>query len=231
MTLADLERSLLAAIAPHDLLAHPFYRAWSMGTLARSDLAAYADQYRHQVEALPALLHAAHESSDDSATRAALQRNLDEEEGRAGVAHAELWRRFGAAVGGAEERVEAHGETKESAAALTALVAEGEVAALAALWAYERQTAHVAGTKREGLEARYAVREVSFFALHEALDVAHAGDLLAALGRSLGDDTPASGDAVGEALVDRACNAAARSARAQWLFLDGVEARRTARAA
>src|SRR3954463_3197016 len=33
-------------------LEHPFYQRWSRGELARDELAAYAGQYRHAVEAL-----------------------------------------------------------------------------------------------------------------------------------------------------------------------------------
>jgi pyrroloquinoline-quinone synthase len=209
--MTTLEQRLLAAVTPHDLLCHPFYQAWSMGTLTRADLAGYAAQYRHQVEALPSLLRAAMEQTAEPA----LERNLDEEEGRQGPAHAALWARFAAALDArAEEPV---AETRASGAALRALCEEGPVQSLAALWAYEMQTVRVSRTKREGL-ARYGVSEVSFFALHEQLDVHHAADLLAALQRRCGDDP---------ALQQVACDAAARSAQAQWLFLDGAEKRRS----
>ena len=207
---ATLEGRLLAAVAPHDLLAHPFYQAWSTGKLTLPDLALYAAQYQHQVEALPALLRAARDSSADAGTRACLERNLDQEEGRSGPAHADLWRKFGDAV--SAQAAEAAPKTRESARALRELAAEGEVESLASLWSYERQTAHVAATKRIGLEAHYGVHEVAFFQLHEGLDVHHAAELLAAVERAARD----------EAAVARACAAAARSARAQWLFLDGV---------
>jgi pyrroloquinoline-quinone synthase len=205
-----IEPRLLAAVQPHDLLCHPFYQAWSMGTLTRSDLAGYAEQYRRQVEALPSLLRAALRHTGEPA----LQRNLDEEEGRIGPAHAALWSRFAAAVDARPE--EPLAETRASAAALQSLCDEGPVQSLAALWAYELQTARVARTKREGL-ARYGVGEVAFFTLHEELDVHHAADLLAALERRCGDDA---------GLQRLACDAAARSAQAQWLFLDGADKRR-----
>jgi pyrroloquinoline-quinone synthase len=204
-----IERRLLDAVAPHDFLSHPFYQAWSMGTLTRADLARYAAQYRHQVDALPALLRAALDATGEPA----LQRNLDEEEGRVGPAHAELWERFAAALDARAEEPEA--ETRAAASALTALCAEGAVESLAALWVYELQTARVAPTKREGLK-RYGVEETSFFTLHEQLDVHHTADLLAALEKRVGSD---------DALIGRACSAAVRSAQAQWLFLDGAARR------
>src|SRR5438132_5705554 len=93
------DRLLVDAVNEHDLLCHPFYEAWSKGTLTRDHLASYAAQYRHQVSALPALLRKACQQATDHAAQKALESNLDEEEGRAGPAHAALWDRFAAAVG------------------------------------------------------------------------------------------------------------------------------------
>jgi len=182
-----------------------------MGTLTRRDLAGYAAQYRHQVQALPSLLRTALEQTGEKA----LERNLAEEEGGDGPAHAALWERFAQALDARPE--EPLTETRASAEQLRALCEEGPLPALASLWAYEMQTARVARTKREGL-ARYGVSEVAFFALHEQLDVHHAADLLAAIERRCGTD---------ERLQQLACDAASRSARAQWLFLDGAARRRS----
>ncbi len=213
----DLRSQLLEAMSSHDLLQHPFYKAWSMGRLTRADLAAYAAQYQHQVDAFPSLLRAAKAGSRDGLTRAELQRNLDEEEGQDGAAHAALWHAFAQELGA--PAVESDPETRASADALRALVASGEVEALAALFAYEHQTARVSATKREGLIAHYGVTSpaaLSFFALHQDLDVHHADALLLALERACPD----------AAAQERGCAAAASSVRAQWLFLDGAESRR-----
>jgi pyrroloquinoline-quinone synthase len=225
MDTARLERRLRSAVEPHDLLCHPFYLAWTEGRLTRGDLRAYAAQYRHQIDALPGLLRTARAATADPRTRAALGRNLDDEEGRAGTpAHRELWLRFAEGLGESRGAVLAEApapETREAASALQALVDEGEVAALAALWAYEMQTARVAETKRVGLVERYGVTEpeaLSFFTAHEGLDVHHAADLLAAVARCC---EAAGGEGQDETLVEAACDAAARSARAQWRFLDG----------
>src|SRR5262249_61372157 len=96
-----LEQALQAALAPRDLLTHPFYLAWTAGELRAEDLARYAEQYRFQVAALPELLRRARSLSRDADTEADLSRNLDDEGGRTGVAHARLWEAFGAAVGAA----------------------------------------------------------------------------------------------------------------------------------
>src|SRR5262249_19309251 len=97
----SLEQALQAALAPRDLLTHPFYQAWSAGELRAEDLARYAEQYRFQVAALPELLRRARSLTHDADTEADLSRNLDDEEGRSGVAHARLWEAFGTAAGAA----------------------------------------------------------------------------------------------------------------------------------
>jgi pyrroloquinoline-quinone synthase len=224
MDLVTLEQRLSAAIAPHDLLCHPFYEAWSKGELTEGDLRGYAAQYAHQVRALPSLLGAALARCDSAESRSALARNLGEETGEDGVPHAELWARFAEGLGDARDEAPL-GETTEAIDALRALAHSGDVGALAALWCYETQTANVSRTKREGLAQFYAMsdaRAVSFFALHEKLDVQHATELLAAVGRATNDD---------DALVTQACERAADAARAQWRFLDGVERRRQLAAA
>jgi len=91
MNTAALEQALEAALAPRALLTHPFYQAWSAGELRADDLARYAEQYRFQVHALPELLRRARALTPDGETVAELSRNLDDEEGRTGVAHARLW--------------------------------------------------------------------------------------------------------------------------------------------
>ena len=217
-----LEQALQVALAPRDLLTHPFYQAWSAGELRAEDLARYAEQYRFQVIALPELLRRARSVTRDEDTRAELSRNLDDEEGRTGVAHARLWEAFGAAVGAAAE-ASPLGETRASAESLAALVGEDEVTALATMWAYEVQTARVAETKETGLRC-YGVdspEALRFFRLHGELDVHHARALLEGIERCL-----ARGGS-----LEAAKAAVERSSQAQWTFLDGAERLRQARLA
>jgi pyrroloquinoline-quinone synthase len=217
-----LEQALQAALAPRDLLTHPFYQAWSAGELRAEDLARYAEQYRFQVTALPELLRRARSVTRDEDTRAELSRNLDDEEGRTGVAHARLWEAFGAAVGAAAESSPLS-ETRAAAESLAALMGEDEVTTLAALWAYEVQTARVAETKETGLRC-YGVdspEALRFFRLHGELDVHHARGLLEGLERCL-----ARGGS-----LEAAKAAVERSSQAQWTFLDGTERLRQARLA
>jgi pyrroloquinoline-quinone synthase len=217
-----LEQALQAALAPRDLLTHPFYQAWSAGELRAEDLARYAEQYRFQVTALPELLRRARSVTRDDDTRSELSRNLDDEEGRTGVAHARLWEAFGAAVGAAAE-TSPLSETRASAESLAALVGEDEMTALAALWTYEVQTARVAETKETGLKC-YGVdspEALRFFRLHGELDVHHARGLLEGIERCI-----ARGGS-----LEAAKAAVERSSQAQWTFLDGAERLRQARLA
>ena len=222
MTTASLEQELQGALAPRDLLTHPFYRAWSAGELKAVDLARYAEQYRFQVHALPELLRRAQALTEDAETDAELAANLDDEEGRTGIAHAILWEAFGHAVGASHEAA-ALPETRASAEELAALAAEDEVTALAALWAYEVQTARVSDTKEKGLRC-YGIDSpvaLRFFRLHGELDVHHARGLLESIERCI-----ARG-----ASLEAAKAAVERSSLAQWTFLDGAERLRQARVA
>ena len=222
MTLAALEQALQAALAPRDLLTHPFYQAWSAGELRTEDLARYAEQYRFQVAALPELLRRALEQTTDEETVDELTANLDDEEGRTGVAHALLWEVFGHAVGAARDPA-ALPETQSAGAALAGLVSEDEVTALAALWAYEVQTARVADTKEKGLRC-YGIDSpaaLRFFRLHGELDVHHARGLLEGVARAI-----ARGGS-----LEAATAAVERSSGAQWRFLDGAERLRQERLA
>jgi pyrroloquinoline-quinone synthase len=222
MNTAALEQALEAALAPRALLTHPFYQAWSAGGLRAEDLARYAEQYRFQVHALPELLRRARALTADPETESELSGNLDDEEGRTGAAHARLWEAFGSAVGAAAEATPLP-ETQAAAESLAALVGEDEVTALAALWAYEVQTARVADTKEKGLHC-YGVDSpaaLRFFRLHGELDVHHARGLLESIERCISRG----------ASLEAATSAVERSARAQWQFLDGAERLRQARLA
>src|SRR5258708_19650907 len=68
-----------AQIAARSILDHPFYRAWSAGSLSRQDLATYARVYYPHVAAFPGYLEAAAERAELPAVRAELLDNLREE--------------------------------------------------------------------------------------------------------------------------------------------------------
>lgn len=176
----DVVATLDSMIAERSLLKHPFYQAWTAGTLSIERLQNYAVQYYPHVAAFPRYLSAIHSRCADIATRQALLENLIEEE-RGAENHPELWLRFAEAIGVARERVL---DSTASASSIglvdefTELAESGHIpSGLAALYAYESQIPAVATAKIDGLKRFYGItdeRGLSFFAVHEKADVFHA---------------------------------------------------------
>lgn len=212
-TASALERELRAAIAERSLLEHPFYRAWSEGTLELERLRDYARQYYHFERAFPRFLSAIHARTESPGIRQLLLDNLwDEEHGERN--HPALWLEFAEALGLSRAEVEAsepHPRTRALVEHYAEAAARAPVAeALAALFAYEAQVPAVAWEKIKGLGERYGMRpeQFEFFSVHLVSDVAHSGAELAAI-EELCED--------GEGVV----RAAERAADRLLAFLDG----------
>mgnify|MGYP001584675992 CR=1 FL=1 len=168
-----------AIIAEKSLLKHPFYQAWTMGTLTREDLAHYAQQYYHQEARFPRFVSAVHSDCPELKTRQVLLDNLNHEESGP-ENHPELWLRFAESVGASRESVTGSlpaPATKACMKAFADLTRGGWVAGVAALYAYEAQQPGVAKTKIEGLKAKYGLdskEALGFFQVHETVDVWHS---------------------------------------------------------
>jgi pyrroloquinoline-quinone synthase len=212
----DVVATLDSMIAERSLLKHPFYQAWTAGTLSIERLQNYAVQYYPHVAAFPRYLSAIHSRCADIATRQALLENLIEEE-RGAENHPELWLRFAEAIGVPRERVVDSTASVSSTALVdefTRLAESGHVpSGLAALYAYESQIPSVATAKIDGLTRFYGVtdeRGLAFFAVHEKADVWHArtgADLL-------------ERHCVGEDDRELAIDGADRALGALWSLLD-----------
>jgi pyrroloquinoline-quinone synthase len=213
-TMVDIERE----IAERHLLTHPFYKAWTDGTLPRASLLEYARQYFAFEVRLPRFLTALHARSEDRAVRTALLANAwDEEHGENN--HAELWLRFAESLGLSRSEVmnaEPNASTRALVETYRAAAEEAPVeAGVAALYAYESQLPAVAEAKIHGLEEHYDFRGagkksgLGFFEVHRAIDVEHA-----AAERSILKTAVAEGR--GEAALDGARKALV----AWWGFLD-----------
>jgi pyrroloquinoline-quinone synthase len=195
------------ARARWNVLEHPFYQRWSAGELTREELAVYAGQYRHAVQAL-ADAAASTARAADPALRTQLEAHAAEE-----ASHIALWDDFARAIGG-----DAGAEpAPETAACARAWAGEDRslLEGLVALYAIESGQPAIARTKQEGLAAHYGVEDdesVAYFALHAELDVEHA-----AAERALIEPRLSEADA--DALVAEA----ERVLRANWELLDGVE--------
>ena len=216
----QFETTLLDAIMEYSMLKHPFYVAWTEGKLSQTVLGEYAKKYYAHVRAFPTYVSAVHSRCDELKVRQELLENLIEEE-RGAENHPELWMRFAEGLGVAREHVtdaKLLPSTEDSVARLKSLTASEDYRdGMAALYAYESQIPEVARTKREGLKDFYGIedeRAVSFFRIHEGIDVLHQQIEKQILSRKCKTADEQR----------RAVEAAKESAKALWTFLDGVTA-------
>lgn len=199
------------------MLKHPFYQAWSQGTLTRDMLREYACQYYHFVKDFPRMVSAVHANTPDITVRQELLMNLvDEEQGSDN--HPALWMKFAAALGASPEEVHRTSPlptTTDLVNTMTDECRNGSFqAGMATLYAYEAQIPEVSRVKIDGLKNFYGIEDpeaIQFFAVHKEADVLHS--------RSERDmiekHTPSE-------LEHKTYEAAERTATALWKFLDGV---------
>ena len=221
--MSDRQAAFLArldeVIERHHLLTHPFYRAWSRGELTLDMLREYAKQYYEHVRTFPRYLSATHANCEHLDARQELLDNLMEEE-RGDENHLELWKRFSDALDLSRDSVEnatVDAKTAESVGILQDITRNGNfLEGVAALYAYESQVPPIAKSKREGLNEFYGIDSesgVQYFTEHEVADVEHREGERKILAKYAVTDQ------------DRAAviAAAERSAKAMWLFLDGID--------
>ena len=205
-------------IERRSLLKHPFYQAWTMGTLPLESLKDYAAQYYHFELAYPTFLSGLHYRCADRSVRQALLDNLwDEEHGDEN--HVELWLRFCDALGLDRDDVQdssPSAATRSLVSTYKDLTSMGSLSAgAAALYAYESQVPEVAKVKLQGLREFYGMqdeRSVSFFQVHQTLDEEHSDAERAMVLKLASDerDMQATVEAVDTATEEL------------WRFLDGV---------
>lgn len=219
-------QELNTRITKYDLLRHPFYQSWSMGTLKRDEIKEYACDYFHQVAEFPNYLDTLQNRLPDGTLRDVVRENQADEEGaqaRDGRSHAELWMDFAQGMGASAEDIVDHepiSEINDLIASFKEVVKHGTTAeALAALYAYESQVPRIATEKERGLKEHYGADNKTsyYFTLHKSFDLLHSKTWLDELAKVVGDD---------EVLQQQAFDAAERTARALWNALDGVERER-----
>ncbi len=214
----DLATRIDEMIEEKSLLKHPFYQAWTMGSLPVESLRDYASQYYHFEKAYPMFLSGLHYRCSDQHIRQLLLDNLwDEEHGDEN--HVELWLRFCDALGLDRDEIrrgEPNAATEELLATYRELTSDSSLAAGAsALYAYESQVPAVAKEKIRGLREFYGIddhRSVEFFSVHQTMDEAHSNaerDMVLTLAATDEDDADS-------------LEAVDRSSDALWRFLDGV---------
>ena len=225
-------QELDARIGKYDLLCHPFYKAWSAGELTREDLREYALDYYQHVQAFPTYLAAfALRLNEGELRRAVLANMIDEQggEGREGVerAHSDMWLDFAEGMG---VRRMSFGHVPVPAVRdlvehFTEVATNGTAEeALAAFYAYESQVPRVAMEKDRGLRELYEAdeRTTHYFTLHATADIYHSNVWREQLAKRV-DANPEG--------ATQALTAAEAAAKALWTALDGIEERRTAKAA
>ena len=190
----SVKDTLDLAVSKRNLLEHPFYQAWSAGTLPIEALRTYAREYGAFIGLLPN----AWETLRDSETA------LEERE------HAELWDGFAAAL---DTHVSGKAELSE-VKALTATAARlfsNPISAAGALYAFEVQQPATAQSKLDGLKTHYNLPSgvEPYFEIHSHNE--HEAQKLSARieAFSLGDQT-------------RAVQACSEMAGALWVALTGI---------
>ncbi len=231
MTFSQFSEQLESRIAKHDLLCHPFYKAWAAGELTREELRAYAADYYPHVAAFPGHLLRLGARTMDGALRGALLTNRADElgvEDAGGRPHEELWLDFAEGMGAEREEVRRHTpipEVGELMETFRRVAGQGSpAAALATFYAYESQVPRVAKEKARGLRELYGAdaRTCGYFTLHQTADVHHSQVWKQELERELAANPEAA---------DEALEAAEAAARTLWQALDGIERRRLERKA
>ena len=223
----DFIAQLDAVIEKHDLLCHPFYKAWAEGKLTRDDLREYAGEYFHHVDEFPAYLDEFAARLPQGLMRNAVTANRDDEAGADGSRpHSELWLDFLEGMGGSRNTGAANvPEIKELISSFHAIAREGAPEeALASFYAYESQVPRVAAEKARGLREMYGAdpKTTGYFTLHTTADVYHSNVWRNQLKDAI-ERNPAA--------EERALAAAEKTAKALWSALDGIEAARLSRAA
>ncbi|MDQ3646563.1 MAG: iron-containing redox enzyme family protein [Actinomycetota bacterium] len=214
--LTGVRQAMDDVVAPHDLLAHPFYQRWSEGSLTLEDLRFYSTQYWRQVESFPGNLQTLAARCDGQVQGALEDNAADEVEGD----HPGLWRAFAEALGATDEVLEgtpAEPQTETCVRRFTEVCATGSVPfALGMLYGYESQTPRVATTKVEALTEHYGIdgAPAEYFRVHAFLDVEHRAALADAIESVTEDDPEARREAIAGAEA---------GARAISTLLDGVE--------
>ena len=189
-----------------NVLEHSFYRRWSAGELSREELAVYAGEYRHAVEALAAGLSDAARRAEPALAPEIAEHAAEESD------HVALWDEFARAVGGELGR-EPRPETRACVDSWTA--GRDTLEGLVAAYAIESGQPEISQTKLDGLRRHYDVEEgpaTEYFAVHAERDHEHA-----AATRELIEERLAGAD------HDRLLEVAEGALRGNWLLLDGVE--------
>ncbi len=154
-----LSRDIEKAVSERSLLDHPFYRAWSAGTLTRKELVGYAKEYYWVAKNVPNVMGAINANlptSTDAKTRATFMEHLREER-----EHIVLWKRFGKSLGISGIELDAYRPTEKVQKAVADMVniaRKGFEEGVAAMYAFECDLPAISRSKIAGLKKFYAMK-------------------------------------------------------------------------
>ena len=134
----SIKDSLDLTVAKRNLLEHPFYKAWSAGTLPFEALRTYAREYGAFISLLPHAWETLHDPDTAQEERE----------------HAELWNGFAEALGTRVAGTALLPEVQALTAAAGRLFSDAASAA-GAMYAFEVQQPATAQSKLNGLKAHY----------------------------------------------------------------------------
>jgi pyrroloquinoline-quinone synthase len=176
-----------------DLLKHPFYQAWSAGTLPVEALKVYASEYGAFINSL----------SDGWNTLGDAETAHEEEE------HAELWEQFATAL---ETKISTPEISQTTDLVNTAKeLFNAPATTLGAMYAFEAQQPATAKSKLDGLKEHYSlpVEAEPYFEVHSA-NWHESEKILSAVEQLSGEE---------QAQVKQACE---NMAKALWNALTGI---------
>jgi pyrroloquinoline-quinone synthase len=147
----DIRAQFDAVVAEFDLLQHPFYQAWSAGTLPAAALADYANDWASFIGLVPD----GWDAHGDGRIAA------EERE------HRSLWEDFARGLG--VETGAARSEGAQRLASVASRHFSQPASSLGALYAFEAQQPHTSASKLKGLREHYRLPESAhvYFEVHE----------------------------------------------------------------
>ena len=165
-------------IEQHHLLKHPFYRAWTEGSLPKESLQLYAEQYYHHVRSFPENLRTLAARSTGKLAEI-IGENVAEELNPI-TPHPALWREFARSLDVNDAALDRSRPLPGVAALLDtydeASTQGSPACAVACFYAYEAQVPEISAQKIAGLKRYYGItdaRALEYFAVHEEADVRH----------------------------------------------------------
>lgn len=203
------------AVAKYDLLCHPFYVAWSNGELTRTEIANYAANYYHHVNAFPQYLEKLEARLGSDELKKTVEHNRRGENG-----HGDLWLDFAEGMGADRNCVRSEkpiSEIDNVVSSFSEMSENGTPAeALAMYYAYESQVPRVAEFKEKGLFDFYGAdkKTAFYFTVHKTADLEHADSWRESIETQLTKQPE---------LADKVLAAGEKSARVLWEALDGIE--------